>query len=255
MPAGFPTVLMLHATLSSGWQLKQLARLVGQWATVILPDRRGSGASRLAKPRPVELAEQVADAVALLDELGVTRATVFGHSSGAVVALAVAAAHPDRVQAVVAYEPPLLDLLGPIEGDKREVLARRVVSAHADGGARAAAEEFLRAIGAEAMLSTAWPATKAALLAEGDSALADIGSMGSASVDLARVQCQVTLVTGDASAPFYASIADAAAGLLPLATRIRLPQLRHEAPISQPAALAELVHDAVLGRPPSAELP
>jgi o-succinylbenzoate---CoA ligase len=254
VPADFPTVLMLHATLSSGWQLKQLARLVGRWATVVLPDRRGSGASRLANPRPVELAEQVADAVALLDEVGVARATVFGHSFGAVVALALAAAYPERVRAVVAYEPPLLDMLGPVDGNGREVLARRVVSAHAHGGAPAAAEEFLSAIGAATMLSTAWPATKAALLAAGDGALADIGSMGSASVDLALVRCHVALVTGDASAPFYAEIADAVARVLPLASRVSLPQLRHEAPITQPAAVAELLHDAVLGRPPSPEL-
>ena len=37
-------LLVLHSTLSSGWQLKGLARLASQWATVVLPDRRGSGA-------------------------------------------------------------------------------------------------------------------------------------------------------------------------------------------------------------------
>jgi O-succinylbenzoic acid--CoA ligase len=240
-----PVVLLLHSTLSSGWQLKGLARAISEWATVVLPDRRGSGASRLATPRPVALAEQVADAVALLDALGIDRATIVGHSYGAVVSLALAETHPKRVERVIAYEPPLLDLLGAEDLGEMASVGALVRAAHAAGGAPAAAEAFLRAIGGEDALATASAAGRTALLAEGDGVLADVGSMAGARVDLARVACPVTLVTGDASERFYATIADAAASAIPGAVRVRLPDARHHAPITQPTAIADLVRDRV----------
>jgi pimeloyl-ACP methyl ester carboxylesterase len=243
-PSDSPTVLFLHSTMSSGLQLKGLARLVSRWATVVLPDRRGSGASRLVPPHPVTLDEQVADEVALLDALGIADAIVVGHSYGAVVALALAAAHADRVQAVIGYEPPLLEVLS--SGDLGEMadVATQVRAAHAAGGAPAATQAFLHAIGGEDALATASAAGRAALLADGDGVLADVGSMADAHVDLTQVVCPVTLVTGDASEPFYASIADVAAAVLPNAARVRLPSRRHHAPITQPEAIAELVRKA-----------
>jgi len=239
-------VLLLHATLSSGWQIKQLARLLAQSATVILPDRRGSGASRLEAPRPVSLVEQVADARALLDEFHVRRVTVFGHSYGAIVALALAAAHPDRVAAVIAYEPPLLGVVASSALVRPAAIAKLVLAAHAAGGAPAAAEAFLHAIGGDEVLGSASAATRAAILDEGDGVLADVGSIDAAAVTLSGVVCPVTLATGDESEPFYAQIADAAATSLPRAVRVRLPGLGHNAPITQPAAIAELVRSALV---------
>jgi O-succinylbenzoic acid--CoA ligase len=242
-----PTVLLLHSTLSSGWQLRQLAGLLAESAVVVLPDRRGSAGSRIAPPRPVLLADQVADAIALLDELDVAHVTVVGHSYGAVVALSLAATHPDRVDALVAYEPPMLGAvdmqdLGSGGGRLADVSAL-VLAAHAAGGAAAAAEAFLRAIGGSWVLDKAPAATRAAILAEGDGVLADVGAMDRATVELDRVVCRATLVTGDESEPFYAHIADAAARVMPAATRSRLVGLRHDAPITQPAAIAALVRE------------
>jgi pimeloyl-ACP methyl ester carboxylesterase len=71
--------------------------------------------------------------------------------------------------------------------------------------------------------------------------------MGTATVELARILCPVALVTGDASEPFYASIADVAAGSIPEARRIRLPGLAHDAPITRPGALAELIRETLTG--------
>jgi pimeloyl-ACP methyl ester carboxylesterase len=48
---------------------------------------------------------QVADAVALLDHLGVDAAHVLGHSEGAMIGLALAAAHPERVRSLSLLEP------------------------------------------------------------------------------------------------------------------------------------------------------
>ncbi|UUZ59910.1 alpha/beta fold hydrolase [Nocardioides sp. B-3] len=53
---------------------------------------------------------QAADAVALLDLLGVDAAHVVGHSEGAMIGLALAAAHPERVRS--------LSLLGTARPDR-----------------------------------------------------------------------------------------------------------------------------------------
>ena len=61
-------------------------------------------------PVPVSFAEHAADAVALLDHLGVRRAHVVGHSSGAAIALQLAVDHPEVVHSLTLMEPPLLSV-------------------------------------------------------------------------------------------------------------------------------------------------
>ena len=56
---------------------------------------------------PVSFAEHAADAAALLGHLGVRRAHVAGHSTGAIIALQLAADRPDLVHTLALLEPPL----------------------------------------------------------------------------------------------------------------------------------------------------
>jgi pimeloyl-ACP methyl ester carboxylesterase len=67
--------------------------------------RRGfAGSSR--PPGPTTIADHAADAVGLLDQLGIDRAHVVGHSSGAAIALETAATEPARVSSLALLEPP-----------------------------------------------------------------------------------------------------------------------------------------------------
>lgn len=59
---------------------------------------------------PVSVADHAADAAALLDRLGVPRAHIAGHSSGAAVALQLALDHPERVHTLALLELSLLEL-------------------------------------------------------------------------------------------------------------------------------------------------
>ena len=71
--------------------------------------RRGLGGSaRPVEAGPTSVAVQAADAVGLLDHLGVDRAHVAGHSLGGAIALELAAQHPDRVASLVMLEPAFL---------------------------------------------------------------------------------------------------------------------------------------------------
>jgi pimeloyl-ACP methyl ester carboxylesterase len=61
-------------------------------------------------PPPVSIAEHAADAAALLDHLGVRRAHIAGHSTGASIGAQLALDHPEKVHTLTLLEPTLLSL-------------------------------------------------------------------------------------------------------------------------------------------------
>ena len=61
-------------------------------------------------PPPVGVGDHAADAAALLDELGVERAHIVGHSTGASIAAQLALDYPDKVHTLVLLEPTLVSL-------------------------------------------------------------------------------------------------------------------------------------------------
>ncbi|MBF8187531.1 alpha/beta fold hydrolase [Nonomuraea sp. K274] len=75
---------------------------------VLVPDLRGHGASD--HPGDYPLPGMAEDVVALLDHLGIERATVIGHSLGGVVSSLLAASHPERVERLVLEDVPTLPL-------------------------------------------------------------------------------------------------------------------------------------------------
>jgi pimeloyl-ACP methyl ester carboxylesterase len=90
----------------------------GEWAEVVpslhaaglrsyaLNQRGYSPGARPSAIQDYRMAECVADAVAVLDALGVDAAHVVGHDWGAVVAWHLAARHPDRVRTLTAVSVP-----------------------------------------------------------------------------------------------------------------------------------------------------
>jgi pimeloyl-ACP methyl ester carboxylesterase len=85
-----------------------LANVLASDYTALTYDRRGNSRSPLHHaPAEIGMAEQSADAVAVLQACGFGSGLIFGNSGGATVALDVAAFHPEAVDAVVAHEPPL----------------------------------------------------------------------------------------------------------------------------------------------------
>jgi pimeloyl-ACP methyl ester carboxylesterase len=67
--------------------------------------RRGfAGSSR--PPSPTTMTDHAADGIGLLDQLGIDRAHVAGHSSGAAIALEMAATEPACVSSLALLEPP-----------------------------------------------------------------------------------------------------------------------------------------------------
>jgi pimeloyl-ACP methyl ester carboxylesterase len=86
--------------------------LLASQFTVITYDRRGNSRSPLDdETRPVGVAVQAADMIAVLDHYQIDRAYVFGNSGGAIMALGVLADHSDRLLGAVVHEPPLMAIL------------------------------------------------------------------------------------------------------------------------------------------------
>jgi 3-oxoadipate enol-lactonase len=84
--------------IASDWA--PLAERLSGSRRVVAFDNRGSGRSTVT-PGPYSTAMLAADAVALLDHLGIERADVFGMSLGGMIAQEIALACPDRVDRLV----------------------------------------------------------------------------------------------------------------------------------------------------------
>jgi O-succinylbenzoic acid--CoA ligase len=242
-----PFVVVLHATLSTGRQITPLARALAAPGDlrVVAPDRRGSGERRLDPPRPVTVDEHLGDLAALLDCEGVERAVLVGHSFGGVLAVEAAARLPERVLAVVAYEPVYGPVAGPLAQRELERVARATSEAYAAGGTSAAAATFLANIAGPSAWQALPERTQRFLEDEGGSAVADVAMSGLDPAGLGRIVCPVRILTGGSSEPYYAPFADALAARIPGARRVELAGLRHAAPITDPVAIAAAVREAL----------
>ncbi|MCB5182418.1 alpha/beta hydrolase [Streptomyces sp. SMC 277] len=92
-------VLALHGHFHNGRTWSRLAADLGPRWRLITLDQRGHGASDRAEDYGREA--YVADAAALLDQLGLEPVVVLGHSLGGVNAYQLAARRPDLVRALV----------------------------------------------------------------------------------------------------------------------------------------------------------
>jgi pimeloyl-ACP methyl ester carboxylesterase len=100
-PQGTVPVLLLHGwTLSLDTTFFGLMPSLARRYPFVGFDQRGHGRTRL-DARSFTVADLAADAVAVLDELGVEKVVVCGFSLGGPVGLHLAVAHPDRVAGLV----------------------------------------------------------------------------------------------------------------------------------------------------------
>jgi len=238
-------IVLLHATLSASVQLVGLARLLVARGPVFALDRRGSGASAMPAPRPLDVAIHVADVAAFLDAEGIPAAILVGHSFGGVVALEAAGRLPERVVAVVAWEPPYGPLADAETRAAFATVAAATQRAHVDGGAVAAAATFLDGVAGDGAWQALPGRARAFLAAQGDGAYADAALGGLEPDGLARIVAPVTMLTGTASEPFYAPIARAVVERVAGARLSVLDGLRHTAPITDPEPVASAILDAI----------
>jgi pimeloyl-ACP methyl ester carboxylesterase len=95
--------VLLHGLAGHAGEWDATARRLSPRYRVVAVDQRGHGAAE-RRPQDVSRAAYVADTVTVIDRLGLRRPVVVGQSLGGHTAMLTAAAHPDRVRALVLIE-------------------------------------------------------------------------------------------------------------------------------------------------------
>ena len=222
----------------------QLAAQLAGRGSVVNYDRRGRGDSSDTAPYAVE--REVEDLGALISAVG-GAAAVYGHSSGAGLALQ-AAARALPITRLVLHEPPY----GPdddVSTDAARALARRVGAAIAEDRRGDAIALFMAEAGAPAEVAEQMRGDPA-LLAIAPTMPYDLRVMGDGDrggtipVELARAVTVPTLViAGGASPDFFRSTATRLVALLPQGALRVLDGLDHDAPAE---AVAPVVAEYLL---------
>lgn len=98
------TLLLLHSAMGSSLRFYRWIPRLARKFRVVRIDMRGHGASQIPPAdAPFSLAQLVADAVGILDRLGVASAQVVGNSAGGYVAQQLAINHPERVRTLALF--------------------------------------------------------------------------------------------------------------------------------------------------------
>ncbi|QGF23471.1 alpha/beta fold hydrolase [Raineyella fluvialis] len=161
-----PAVLFIPGAFGDAGQFAGPAERLADEFTVITYDRRGFSRSRQGSDRPdsASVSAQADDAARLITVSGVDRAMVFGTSFGANIVLDLVARHPEVVTAAIVHEPPLRELLPPI--DLPNPTGPVIQLARTDPSA--AVEAMIRTMGSDEGWEAIEPATRARISANGE---------------------------------------------------------------------------------------
>lgn len=250
-----PTLIMVygatqHRAVDSG-RVERAARLAPNF-TVIHYDRRGRGESTDARPYTVgreTVEREVEDLDALVDQFG-GPALVWGHSSGAALALHAAVRLGEKVRGLALYEPPFND--GGAARQRWRAYRAQLDRALEAGDRGAAVQLFMRQVGlsedelAGLSRSPGWARLEAVALTLGYDA-AVMGEEAAVPRALAaQVRCPALVMDGGASPPFMTAAARALAAAIPRAAHRTLEGQTHHVAA---AALAPVLTGFFLGGP------
>lgn len=233
--AGTPLLLLHGYGCSAGMWEPNLAAL-GRDRPVVAVDLPGHGGSGSpADPARYRIDEVTADLAAVLDEIGVERAVLAGHSLGGYCSLSFALAHPGRVAALVLVDtgPGFRDPEARARWNARAV---RVADALGKDGVEVLGDSPGRPAGTGDATGLAHAARELMTQAD-DQVMRRLGS----------VTVPVLVVVGEHDAPFRAA-ADYFAAKLPDARAVVIPGAGHLPSVEEPAAFDEAVTAFLAGR-------
>jgi pimeloyl-ACP methyl ester carboxylesterase len=204
-------IVLVHGSMDRGSSFAKLVPHLGG-RRVVRYDRRGYGRSVDAGP-PAGVDGHADDLLEVIDEHADGAAIVVGHSLGAAIVLAAAAARPEAVVAVGAYEMPM-----PWDPSWTHTSAGRHTIAEAETrGPGAAAEAFLRRMVGDDRWEALSPAQQDERRAEGPALVAELRSMHERSgppYDLDRIRCAIRTAHGTDSKPHHVAAAQALARIV-----------------------------------------
>lgn len=250
--AGEP-VLLIHGSHIAGSFIPLVAQpSMSDGYLLIRYHRRGFYDSAPAVG-PVSIADQAADAKALLEELGIEAAHVVGHSYGGAIALQLALDAPERVHSLALLEPAVLSVPRGRVVFELVGVAKRLY----DQGYWEAAEDFF--------LGTPKERADIARSVPGglDQAIRDMDTYFAVEVPAheewrfheaegTQIECPALYVLGGESSPVYVEVHDHIKQWMPQTETVVLPGASHLLHIQEPAGAAVLLRNFYARHPISA---
>jgi pimeloyl-ACP methyl ester carboxylesterase len=245
-------VLLVHGVLVAEL-LRPLAEdeSLGSYKLVLYHRRGVAGSDRVTPPFTIK--DQAADARGLLEELGIERAHVVGHSYGAAISLQFAADAPEMVHTLTLLEAPsvavpstaqVVEALGPI-GER-----------FASGDKEGAADDFLVAMGGAGYrgpLDQTLPGSFEQAVADTDAFFTAefpaLGEWGFSAEEAKQIQAPVLRIHGEDTIPWFAESDALLSEWLPQSESSSVPGLGHFFPMAAPGQVAESL-DAFFARHP-----
>jgi pimeloyl-ACP methyl ester carboxylesterase len=198
---------------------------------------------------------QVADAAALLEQLGVDRAHVMGHSLGGTISIQLALDHPELVNDLALMEPAIMAAFAKLQFTPEEARRSqeqfeqgmaRVHEIYASGDARGALMAFLETRAGEAFREVLdWLTTTG----EFDQAVRDADTFLSVEMPAAyawkftpeearRLTLPVVSILGQHSPPRAQKVHEILKGWLPQTETLVLDRAEHALPLMDPPGIA-----------------
>ena len=244
-----PGVVCVHSNASSSSQWRALMENLASRFHVLAPDTHGAGKGPAwPDDRPFALRDEVA----LLEPVFARAGTPFslvGHSYGGAVALIAALQQPQRLRALVLYEPTLFSLIDaafppPNDADGIRQTVERAGAALAVGNRGAAAEHFIDFW----MGAGAWRATPQSRRTAIEAAVVNVQGWGRALFTeptplkaLGALTMPVLLMVGKNSPACARAVARLLSQALPRVETLEFEGLGHMGPVTHP----EVVNPAI----------
>jgi pimeloyl-ACP methyl ester carboxylesterase len=228
-------VVLLHP----GWGDSRIwdqafARLADHYR-VVRYDTRGYGSS----PAPAAPFTQLGDLSAVLDQLGITRAVLAGHSGGGGTAIGMALDQPQRVSALVLLAPGVQDYPWPHD----DPFWQQIEAAFTAGDADALTELGLRtwaAASADAGATAQIRAAVAAFFRQGEFERPDPPAFSR----LSEIRIPAVVAVGDLEYPMVDKCGRAIADRIPDCQVITVPGADHLLPLRAPELVVDLINSA-----------
>ena len=198
-----PPVLFISGASGDAEHFARTAERIADEFTTVAYDRRGcSRSAPLPDGETMSIEAQADDAAALIEELGLAPAIVFGTSGGGDIALELVARRPELVRGAVVHEPALIALAG--EPEAGDVDLQPIVELAADDPRRAM-EAFVRLSSSDATFEALDPRHRERMLGNGEHFFSqELMAFGGYVPDAERIRATrvpVRLLVGQDGAP------------------------------------------------------
>jgi pimeloyl-ACP methyl ester carboxylesterase len=246
-------VLLISPVLADGFlSLLSEPALADHYQLIRYHKRGWVGSTRT--PQPVSIADHADDAAALLRHLGISRAHIAGHSSGAAVAAQLALDRPDTVHTLILLE---LSLLSVPSGEAFFQQAGPAFAAHGNGDHEGALAIFMSAVSGvdwetcRAELDERLPGSVAQAIKDADTffgvELPSLTQWQFGPEQAASIHCPVLSVVGAQTQPLWVDVADFLRASLPHVEECTIDGVGHLLHIQRPEPVARAMAE-FLGR-------